>query len=79
MAGPGGIGNSLIKGDSDGDDAPVLMTVDAGNLFDVAENARAVWPDSQFIFCADNDHHLKNSHTGEPENKSILSATKPPH
>lgn len=55
---------------------PVLMTVDAGNMIAVAENARAVWPDSQFIFCADNDHHLKNQLTGEPENKGILSATR---
>ena len=55
---------------------PVLMTVDAGNMIAVAENARSVWPDSQFIFCADNDHQLKNQLTGEPENKGILSATR---
>ncbi|HDG1683194.1 TPA: DNA primase [Kluyvera ascorbata] len=55
---------------------PVLMTVDAGNMIAVAENARAVWPDSPFIFCADNDHHLKNPLTGAPENKGILSATR---
>ncbi len=55
---------------------PVLMTVDAGNMIAVAENARSVWPDSKFIFCADNDHQLKNQLTGEPENKGILSATR---
>ncbi|WP_275148339.1 LPD7 domain-containing protein [Citrobacter portucalensis] len=55
---------------------PVLMTIDAGNMIAVGQNARAVWPDSQFIFCADNDHQLKNPLTGEPENKGILSATK---
>ena len=55
---------------------PVLMTVDAGNMIAVAENARSVWPDSPFIFCADNDHQLKNQLTGEPENKGILSATR---
>lgn len=55
---------------------PVLMTVDAGNMIAVAENARTVWPDSKFIFCADNDHQLKNQLTGEPENKGILSATR---
>ncbi|EJF0241868.1 DNA primase [Salmonella enterica subsp. enterica serovar Liverpool] len=55
---------------------PVLMTIDAGNMIAVARNARAVWPDSRFIFCADNDHHLRNPQTGEPENKGLLSATK---
>ncbi|WP_419721256.1 DUF5710 domain-containing protein [Pectobacterium atrosepticum] len=55
---------------------PVLMTVDAGNMIAVAQIARAVWPDSRFIFCADNDHHLKNSKTGEPENKGIICAQK---
>lgn len=55
---------------------PVLMTIDAGNMIAVGQNARAVWPDSQFIFCADNDHQLKNPLTGEPENKGILSATR---
>ncbi|QQK74093.1 hypothetical protein HG702_22535 (plasmid) [Pectobacterium versatile] len=52
------------------------MTVDAGNMIAVAQNARAVWPDSSFIFCADNDHLLKNPKTGEPENKGIISAQK---
>ncbi|WP_241281499.1 LPD7 domain-containing protein [Enterobacter hormaechei] len=55
---------------------PVLMTIDAGNMIAAGQNARAVWPDSPFIFCADNDHHLKNPQTGEPENKGILSAEK---
>lgn len=55
---------------------PVLMTIDAGNMIAVGQNARAVWPDSTFIFCADNDHQLKNSQTGQPENKGILSAEK---
>lgn len=55
---------------------PVLMTVDAGNMIAVGQNARAVWPDSPFIFCADNDHQLKNAQTGQPENKGILSAEK---
>ncbi|EOJ4917858.1 hypothetical protein ACKKEH_005057, partial [Escherichia coli] len=32
---------------------PVLMTVDAGNMIDVAENARQIWTDSPFVFCAD--------------------------
>ncbi|WP_312826361.1 hypothetical protein, partial [Escherichia coli] len=54
----------------------VLMTVDAGNMIAVGQNARAVWPDSPFIFCADNDHQLKNAQTGQPENKGILSAEK---
>ena len=35
---------------------PVLMTVDAGNMIAVAENARQIWTDSPFVFCADNDH-----------------------
>ncbi|WP_218451706.1 LPD7 domain-containing protein [Salmonella enterica] len=55
---------------------PVLMCIDAGNLIAVGQNARAVWPDSPFIFCADNDHHLQNPQTGEPENKGVLSAIK---
>lgn len=55
---------------------PVLMTIDAGNMIAVGQNARAVWPDSPFIFCADNDHQLKNTQTGQPENKGILSAEK---
>lgn len=55
---------------------PVLMTIDAGNMIAVGQNARAVWPDSTFIFCADNDHQLKNAQTGQPENKGILSADK---
>lgn len=52
------------------------MCIDAGNLIAVGQNARAVWPDSPFIFCADNDHHLQNPQTGEPENKGVLSAIK---
>lgn len=55
---------------------PVLMCIDAGNLIAVGQNARTVWPDSLFIFCADNDHHLQNPQTGEPENKGVLSAIK---
>lgn len=55
---------------------PVLMCIDAGNLIAVGQNARSVWPDSPFIFCADNDHHLQNPQTGEPENKGVLSAIK---
>ncbi|EAT0257633.1 DNA primase [Salmonella enterica] len=55
---------------------PVLMCIDAGNLIAVGQNARVVWPDSQFIFCADNDHHLQNPQTGEPENKGVISATQ---
>ncbi|WP_391488874.1 LPD7 domain-containing protein [Leclercia tamurae] len=55
---------------------PVLMTIDAGNMIAAGQNARAVWPDSPFIFCADNDHHLRNPQTGEPENKGVLSAEK---
>lgn len=55
---------------------PVLMCIDAGNLIAVGQNARAVWPDSQFIFCADDDHHLQNPQTGEPENKGVISATQ---
>ncbi|HGB0710400.1 TPA: LPD7 domain-containing protein [Salmonella enterica subsp. enterica serovar Typhimurium] len=55
---------------------PVLMCIDAGNLIAVGQNARTVWPDSPFIFCADNDHHLQNPQTGEPENKGVLSAIK---
>lgn len=55
---------------------PVLMTIDAGNMIAVGQNARAIWPDSPFIFCADNDHQLKNAQTGQPENKGILSAEK---
>ncbi len=55
---------------------PVLMCIDAGNLIAVGQNARTIWPDSPFIFCADNDHHLQNPQTGEPENKGVLSAIK---
>lgn len=55
---------------------PVLMTVDAGNMIAVAQITRTLWPDSPFVFCADNDHHLKNSKTGEPENKGIICAQK---
>ncbi len=38
---------------------PVLMTVDASNMIAVAENARQIWTDSPFVFCADNDHQRK--------------------
>ncbi|HBE2842461.1 TPA: DNA primase, partial [Escherichia coli] len=48
---------------------PVLMTVDAGNMITVAENARKLWQESPFIFCADNDH-------ARQVNKGIASATK---
>ncbi|EFA7236870.1 DNA primase [Escherichia coli] len=48
---------------------PVLMTVDAGNMIDVAENARQIWTDSPFVFCADNDHQRKI-------NKGVSSAQK---
>ncbi|EHW3404471.1 DNA primase, partial [Escherichia coli] len=48
---------------------PVLMTVDAGNMIDVAENARQIWTDSPFVFCADNDHQRKI-------NKGVSSAKK---
>ncbi|MGE1864449.1 LPD7 domain-containing protein (plasmid) [Escherichia coli] len=48
---------------------PVLMTVDAGNMIAVAEEARQKWKQSPFIFCADNDH-------ARQVNKGIVSATK---
>lgn len=48
---------------------PVLMTVDAGNMIDVAENARQIWTDSPFVFCADNDHQREI-------NKGVSSAKK---
>ncbi|HHL8597267.1 TPA: LPD7 domain-containing protein [Escherichia coli] len=48
---------------------PVLMTVDAGNMIAVAENARQIWTDSPFVFCADNDHQREI-------NKGVFSATK---
>lgn len=48
---------------------PVLMTVDAGNMTAVAENARQLWKESPFIFCADDDY-------ARPVNKGIDSATK---
>lgn len=48
---------------------PVLMTVDAGNMIAVAENARKIWTDSPFVFCADNDHQREI-------NKGVFSATK---
>ncbi|ELL8088829.1 DNA primase, partial [Escherichia coli] len=48
---------------------PVLMTVDAGNMIIVAEEARQKWKQSPFIFCADNDH-------ARQVNKGIVSATK---
>ncbi len=48
---------------------PVLMTVDAGNMIAVAENARQIWADSPFVFCADNDHQREI-------NKGVFSATK---
>ena len=48
---------------------PVLMTVDAGNMIAVAEDARQKWKQSPFIFCADNDH-------ARQVNKGIVSATK---
>ncbi|EFM6830024.1 DNA primase [Escherichia coli] len=48
---------------------PVLMTVDAGNMIAVAENARQIWTDSPFVFCADNDHQRKI-------NKGVSSAKK---
>lgn len=45
------------------------MTVDAGNMIAVAENARQIWTDSPFVFCADNDHQREI-------NKGVFSATK---
>ncbi|MEF9870563.1 DUF5710 domain-containing protein [Escherichia coli] len=48
---------------------PVLMTVDANNMIAVAENARQIWTDSPFVFCADNDHQREI-------NKGVFSATK---
>ena len=48
---------------------PVLMTVDASNMIAVAENARQIWTDSPFVFCADNDHQRKI-------NKGVSSAQK---
>ncbi|MCQ6909713.1 LPD7 domain-containing protein [Escherichia coli] len=48
---------------------PVLMTVDAGNMIAVAEEARQRLKQSPFIFCADNDH-------ARQINKGIVSATK---
>lgn len=48
---------------------PVLMTVDAGNMIAVAEEARQRLKQSPFIFCADNDH-------ARQVNKGIVSATK---
>ncbi|HAX2346618.1 TPA: LPD7 domain-containing protein [Escherichia coli] len=48
---------------------PVLMTVDASNMIAVAENARQIWTDSPFVFCADNDHQREI-------NKGVFSATK---
>ncbi|EOK7272222.1 LPD7 domain-containing protein [Escherichia coli] len=48
---------------------PVLMTIDADNMINVAKNARKIWTDSPFIFCADNDHQRKI-------NKGVSSAKK---
>ncbi|MCW7393011.1 DUF5710 domain-containing protein, partial [Escherichia coli] len=48
---------------------PVLMTVDADNMINVAKNARQIWTDSPFVFCADNDHQRKI-------NKGVSSAKK---
>ena len=45
------------------------MTVDASNMIAVAENARQIWTDSPFVFCADNDHQREI-------NKGVFSATK---
>ncbi|EFO3244748.1 DNA primase [Escherichia coli] len=48
---------------------PVLMTIDADNMINVAKNARQIWTDSPFVFCADNDHQRKI-------NKGVSSAKK---
>ncbi|EMR7861338.1 DNA primase [Escherichia coli] len=48
---------------------PVLMTIDADNMINVAKNARKIWTDSPFVFCADNDHQRKI-------NKGVSSAKK---
>ncbi|HEA6332489.1 TPA: DNA primase [Escherichia coli] len=48
---------------------PVLMTIDADNMINVAKNARNIWTDSPFVFCADNDHQRKI-------NKGVSSAKK---
>ncbi|ENC0540465.1 DNA primase, partial [Escherichia coli] len=47
----------------------VLMTIDADNMINVAKNARKIWTDSPFVFCADNDHQRKI-------NKGVSSAKK---
>lgn len=36
---------------------PVVMTVDAGNMLNVADALRAAYPDSPHLFMADDDHH----------------------
>lgn len=36
---------------------PVVMTVDAGNMLNVADALRAGYPDSPHLFMADDDHH----------------------
>ncbi|QXD00987.1 LPD7 domain-containing protein [Klebsiella sp. PL-2018] len=46
---------------------PVLMTVDAANMVDVALNVREALPATPLVFCADNDAHL-------PVNKGVTSA-----
>ncbi|EOC3672752.1 LPD7 domain-containing protein [Escherichia coli] len=48
---------------------PVLMTIDADNMINVAKNARKIWTDSPFVCCADNDHQRKI-------NKGVSSAKK---
>lgn len=45
------------------------MTIDADNMINVAKNARQIWTDSPFVFCADNDHQRKI-------NKGVSSAKK---
>jgi phage/plasmid primase-like uncharacterized protein len=40
---------------------PVICAFDSGNLIAAAEQVKKAYPEASLIFCADNDHSLKNN------------------
>jgi len=54
---------------------PVIIAFDAGNLKPVAQEMRKKYPNTRFIFCADNDQWTKKP-DGTPWNPGIEKATE---
>lgn len=55
---------------------PVVVSFDAGNLVQVAENIHAKYPKKHKIICADNDYNRINQQTGEYENIGLIKANE---